>query len=310
MGTTTSRNFRLLSTTLLISMTVAILGLLGLASVAQAGLRIEGPVGKGAVNVNNEGKWRFKIAASCPAGKTCGGAAEADGGIVPGKVFFELRHNSIKGADYEDFFKNGFWYRDVAGGEINAKTVLVDSFKGEASGRWTISTYWHECPLPTYPFETAENPCKRERVTSAVTIRPTIFEPRATLQGVPGKPRLGTTGINFYRNAPRGKYRVKVVVQRRVRSKGRTRWVKVASRANRRIAKPTFSSNLLYSHVTSAQVPLPKRLPDSARLRSRIIVTTTGMKPAMKRRVFTTAVTTRGTIRQQSGGGGSIIIGS
>jgi len=286
---------------------LALTALLGMSSAAQAGLTISEPASNAVVNLDAKSSWRIKFATSCPDGKTCGGVGKSSDTVVPGNVFFDIRNASYTGDDAEGRFQNGLWYWDSATATTADGSAVVDHFDINASGRWTISTFWMECPLSSYPYETADNQCTRRRVERPVTIRPTLFEPYVGLYGVSGKPRLAGTTVTFFRNGPRTSYRVKVVIQRRVRVRGRWRWTTVVSRAHRRLSKSAFSGEERRPSI-ALKLPLPRTIPGSAKLRARATVTTVGLKPGMKRRTFTTKVTTRAALKQQSTGG--IVIGS
>ncbi len=287
---------------------LALAALLGMSSVAQAGLTISAPAPGAVVNLDAKSSWRIKFATSCPAGRTCGSVGNASDTLVPDNVFFDIRQQAYTGDDADGRFQNGLWYWDSAAATTAEGSAVVDHFDSNASGRWTISTVWLECPLSSYPYETADDPCTRRLVQRPVTIRPTLFEPYVGLYGVSGKPRLAGTTVTFYRNGPRTSYRVKVVVQRRVRVRGRWRWKNVVSRANRRLPKSAFSGEERRPSI-ALKLPLPRTIPGSAKLRARATVTTVGLKPGMKRRTLTTKVTTRAALKQQSTGGG-IVIGS
>lgn len=289
--------------------TLALAVLLGVPSVARAGFAISAPAPRGVVEIDAKGAWRIAFAASCPAGKTCGSVSDPATSIVPNNVFFDLRHESYTSGGSEGRFRDGIWYWDSASARVTDSAAVVDRFDGNASGRWKISTTWMECPLPTFPYETADNPCMRQPIERAVTIRPSLFEPFVSLYGVVGKPQLTGTAISFYRNAAMADYRVKVVIQRRVRQGGRLRWVTVMSRANQRFSKSTSNSRERHTNAFPT-FALPRTIAGSTKLRATLTVTTVGSKPAMKPRTFTTKVKTRAALKKESTNGGSIVIGS
>lgn len=273
-------------------------------SVAWAGLTLTAPASGAVVDLDARNGWRIGFSASCPAGKTCGAVNSPGNALVPGSVFFELRGATNPGGEADGRFQGGMWHWASASAAVGDTTATVAGFETNASGRWTISTTWMECPLSAYPYETAGDPCIRQLVERPVTIRPTITTPWVALYGARGNPRLAGTTISFYRTAPLADYRARVVLQKQVR---RGRWATVATSAGQRFSKSTSVSGNRHANAFP-RLRLPA-MPDSTKLRARITVTTVGAKPAMKARTLTTSVKTRGELKKDSTGGGIVIGG-
>jgi hypothetical protein len=264
------------------------------AAPAHAALTLTAPKQNGAIG-GTQSTLPVSWVAECPAGKECG--AFGNGTVYPG-VSIETKHATFTNASD---VQGDTW---ASGVPPTAGTYGLYVGSSVTGGGWVLTVSWQECTAAVAPAKVDGATCETVTVTrnlkAAVQFGTKEYPAYAyALKASRPKGRLQGS-LSMGCNGPKAMYRANLEVLKRVKVRGKYRWVSAVRRNN--LAPINAGTHCDWMAVTA----FPGGITNTTQLRTRYTVRAVGVGTAQKK-VVQSKVYTRASL---GGGGGGVVIGT